>query len=201
MIEQAFDLFEKIINPNEILLIQIFKTCAKLQDGKALSCGRKFFEQMPIEYEKNEFLMNSAFDMFIKCGDSTSAERIFSKIPRFLIGYGRLMKIFNTEKQPEKTIDLYKQMKQDKIKPDRIIYLLLINACAQIGLESICQQIVKEIPKDFLSNNQIQTSLIHMWVRRIYLRIDILKFLFIRENLVQLLKPDLCLKISFDQIQ
>ncbi|CAF1464407.1 unnamed protein product [Adineta ricciae] len=163
MVEQAFDLFEKITNPNEILLIQIFNTCAKLENQKALNCGRKFFEQMPIEYEKHQFLMNSAFNMFIKCGDSTFAERIFKKIPRFCIGYGRLMKIFNLEKQPEKTIDLYEQMKHDEIKPDRIIYLLLINACAQIGLKSICQRIVDEIPKDLLLDHPIQTSLIYMW--------------------------------------
>ena len=167
MVQQAFDLFEKITNPNEILLIQIFNTCAKLENQKALNCGRKFFEQMPIEYEKHQFLMNSAFNMFIKCGDSTFAERIFKKIPRFCIGYGRLMKTFNLEKQPEKTLDLYEQMKHDKIKPDRIIYLLLINACAQIGLKSICQQFVDEIPKDLLLDHPIQTSLIHMWVRNV----------------------------------
>ncbi|UJR24102.1 hypothetical protein I4U23_027069 [Adineta vaga] len=163
MYEKAFDLFVKLSNPNEILLIQIFNTCAKLENEKALICGRKFFDQMSMNCYNNIFLMNSAFNMFIKCKDSISAERIFSKIPRFLIGYGRLMKIFNLEKQPEKTIDLYEQMKRDGIKPDRIIYLSLINACARIGMKAICQRIVNEIPEEFLLNCQIQSSLIHMW--------------------------------------
>jgi hypothetical protein len=165
MPEKAFDLFSKISNPSEILLIQIFNTCAQLGNSDALNYGKTVFDQMSIDCQKNSFLMNSAFNVFIKCGEIAYAERIFSKIKRFVIGYGRLMKTFNLENKPEKTIDLYEQMKRDQIQADRIIYLLLINACSQIGFETICQRIVQEISKDYLLDYQIQTALIHMWVR------------------------------------
>ena len=119
---------------------------------------------MPENYLKNSFVCNSAFDMFIKCNDIQNAELIFSKMHTFVIGYGRLMQIYNKEKTPEKTIVLYEQMKEKGIKADRIIYLLLINACSQIGLFSTCQRIIAQIPQDILVDPSIKCTLLNMWV-------------------------------------
>ncbi|CAF1690668.1 unnamed protein product, partial [Adineta ricciae] len=53
--------------------------------------------------------------------------------------------------------------KKEGIQPDKIIFVLLIDACAQIGIESRCRTIVKQIPSSMFNDLQFQTTLIHMW--------------------------------------
>ena len=167
MAQKGLDLFKGIANPSEILVLLMLNACAQLGSRDALELARRAVDAMPKTYEKNAFILNSAFDMFIKCGDVASAESLFQRMNRFLIGYGRLMKIFNEEKQPEKTLALYEQMKLDRCKPDRVIYLLLINACSQIGIASTCQRICGNIPSDLLRDYRIKSALIDMWVSAI----------------------------------
>ncbi len=50
--------------------------------------------------------------------------------------------MYNDKNEPEKTLNLFEQMKQTKIEPNRIIFLLIINACAQIGDLSKCESIL-----------------------------------------------------------
>ena len=49
-------------------------------------------------------------------------------------------------------------------KSNLVIYLLAINASAQIAMASECQAIVDELPQHIISNNKISNALIDMWV-------------------------------------
>ncbi|CAF1236736.1 unnamed protein product [Adineta ricciae] len=101
--------------------------------------------------------------MFIKCGDISNAEKLFDMLEHVVIDYGQMMKCYNDHRLPMKTIDLYEKMKKEGIQPDKIIFVLLIDACAQIGIESRCRTIVKQIPSSMFNDLQFQTTLIHMW--------------------------------------
>ncbi|CAF4227150.1 unnamed protein product [Adineta steineri] len=118
---------------------------------------------MPKNFQLNSRLVNSLLDAFIKCGDCSSAESLFSKTKKSIINYGNLMNGFNKENNPLKTLDLFNQMKMNSIQGNIIIYLCLIKALAQIGDYSICQSFIKHIPNSFLLDNQIQNALIDMW--------------------------------------
>ena len=73
------------------------------------------------------------------------------------------MKGYNLNDQPLKSIKLFHEMKQENIIPDQITFLLLIGACAQYGIYSVCESIVDQIPTHFY-NQYIYNSLIDMWV-------------------------------------
>ena len=70
----------------------------------------------------------------------------------------------NMNDEPEKTLTLFDQMKEEKINPDEIIFTLLLGACSQIGDLSLCQSIVEQIPEGLSDSLRIQNSLIDMWV-------------------------------------
>ncbi|CAF1407538.1 unnamed protein product [Adineta ricciae] len=163
MPEKAIDLFSKVTNPNEILLCLLFSSCAQVQTKKALEFGRKVWFQMPLINRKNKHILVATFDMFIKCGDISNAEKLFDMLEHVVIDYGQMMKCYNDHRLPMRTIDLYKKMKKEGIQPDKIIFVLLIDACAQIGIESRCRTIVKQIPSSMFNDLQFQTALIHMW--------------------------------------
>jgi pentatricopeptide repeat protein len=75
------------------------------------------------------------------------------------------MNAYNRTDQPEKTLDLYEQMKSAGIEPDLAIFLFLINASSHMGISSICQSIFEQIPNSFLDNIHVRNALIDMWVR------------------------------------
>ena len=163
--EKAFELFSHIDHPDDICFNLLFNSCARLGTVEGLNFGRKIFSQLPQSSDKNKFILASVLDMFVKYGDLSNAEKIFSKINRHVIEYGQMMKCYNENRMPMKTLDLYKEMKKENIQANAIIYVLLIDACSQIGMQSTCQSIVKDIPPTILKNIHCQTSLIDMWVR------------------------------------
>ena len=166
---EAIELFSTITNPNRVNLILLFNSCAQLGTPQALETGRQVLTQMPSVYRTNPYILNSVLDMFIRCGDVSSAEKWFSNMKRHVITYGQMMKCFNEEKLPMKTLSLYEKMKSEDVRPDLVTFLLLIDACSQLGIESICRSIVKQIPPAFLVNIKIRSALINMWVQQWYL--------------------------------
>ena len=63
-----------------------------------------------------------------------------------------------------KTINLYERMKNENSAANLAIFFLVINACAERGLELRCRLIASQIPSSMLSDLKLQTALIHMWV-------------------------------------
>jgi len=126
---------------------------------------KKVLTNLPNRYRDNLHILTCAFDVFIKCNDLSSAEKIFSKVGNNTLSYGNLMTAYNKNNQPAKTINLYKQMKSVGIEPDSIVSLVVINACAALGIFSISQLISEQIPKSFIQNSYIKNALIDMWVR------------------------------------
>ena len=168
MCEKAIDLFLQIKNPNEHLIVFFLNACTKLADQHSLNLAKEVLNTMNSNYKKNEFILCTAADMFLKCNEIKSAEDYVSKMPKSDVKYRMLMKISNLKNEPEQTFDLYNQMKRDGSKPNIMTYLILINAAAQIAIENICRKTVEEIPKNLSESLLIQTSLIDMWVRQIW---------------------------------
>lgn len=167
MAQKGVDLCAEIDQPNEVLLIAILNACAQLRTEQALNIAQRVFQAMPSSYEANPFIFNCAFDTFLKCGDLVNAELVFKKMKRFVIGYGRLMQLYNLARTPDKTLALYEQLKREPIRIDRVIYLLIIGACSQIALLPTCERIAQEIPRDLLADDRIASALINMWVSSI----------------------------------
>jgi hypothetical protein len=165
--KKAIDLFLTISNPNEHLIVFFLNACAKLSDQHSLNLAKEFLNKINSNYKTNEFILCTAADMFIKVNQIKSAEDYLSKMSKSDIKYRMLMKISNLKNEPEQTFDLYNKMLSDGFKANQITYLLLINASSQIGIENICQKIVKQIPQKLLQNFTIQNALIDMWVKKI----------------------------------
>lgn len=164
MSKEAIDLYRQIQNPDQVILTLLFNACAQVKTVEALELGKQVVSRMPRAYHNDAYLTTAAFDMFIKCGDVTNAESLFHKMQRSIASYGNLMKLYNIMRKPNKTLELYEELRTEGIKPDLIASILIVNACSQIAILDICQPIVSEIPKDFLRHRFIATALVDMWV-------------------------------------
>jgi succinylarginine dihydrolase len=111
MPEKAIDLFFHIDNPDEITTTVFFNACAQLKDKETLILAEKIFSQLPIQFRQFRLLLQSALNMFCRCNDISNAEIVFDQIDPDVIDYGVLMKLYNDQDQPEKTLQLFQRMK------------------------------------------------------------------------------------------
>jgi pentatricopeptide repeat protein len=119
---------------------------------------------MPEKYFQDTIMMTSALKMFLKIGDMDKAKELFTSMKsKDLVSYGAMIKGYYLNKSPLEALNLFWEMKKDGIKFDVIIYVLIVQACSQIGMIEYCRSIVGEIPEDYLKNQILQNVLIDMW--------------------------------------
>ncbi|CAF1579670.1 unnamed protein product [Adineta ricciae] len=163
MAGKAIELFRGVKAPNEVVLGLLFNSCAQVRTTQALDFGKQVWLSTSEIHRKDEYIVVGAFDMFIKCGDISNAEQLFHRMKRIAVTYGQMMKCYNDHCMPMETINLYEKMKKENVAADSAVLLLVIQACAELGLESRCRSIASQIPPSMLSNLQLRTTLIHMW--------------------------------------
>ena len=165
MTEKALDLFERMpLAPDNVVYTIVLNACAQLANDRAKIIGKKLVDQMLNKFQHDSYLDSSAIHMLMKFGDVTGAEALFEMIKKKnTVLYGAMMKGYNINNDPLQSLYLFHEMKRQNIKPDEIIFVLLIGACSQIGMLSICQSIVAQIPAHFYKKNHIINSLIDMW--------------------------------------
>ncbi len=142
-----------------------FSACAQLKTENALILGKKVFNQLVNGSNQLDDLLNMVLNMFIECGDLESAESLIDRIDRNVVYYGLMMKLYNIQNLPEKTLDLFQRMKEENIIPNEINYVLVIDALSTIGDLSLCQSVLCGMPEHYLINSYIQAGLINLWVK------------------------------------
>ena len=70
------------IPSNEYLISILFKICAHLGDTQTLEFGKRVLDTLPIKLENDRIVLTSALQMLIKCGDISSAEKLFSRMKK-----------------------------------------------------------------------------------------------------------------------
>lgn len=145
-------------------MIVFFNACAQVGNDQTLKLVKKARPTMSQLYWSNHRLLNSLFNALLKCGDCFGAHEVFTKMNRTVSGYGYLMSQSLKQDQPAQVVNLYQEMKTDRIKPNEGIFFVLIKALAQVGTEELSRSIIEEIPQSMLSGSFIHTALIDMWV-------------------------------------
>ena len=100
MSEKAFELFSHIDHPDDICFTLLFNSCARLGTVEGLNFGRKILSQLSKPSKKNKYILTSALDKFLKCGDISNAENIFFALNRRVIDYKQMMKCYNENRMP-----------------------------------------------------------------------------------------------------
>ncbi|CAF4969389.1 unnamed protein product [Rotaria sp. Silwood1] len=164
MPEKALDLFDTMtIEPDHVTLVVLLNVCAQLASDRAKTIGKKLLQQISNNYQNNNIVLNTAIHMLMKFGDIKSAENIFYSIKnKDNFTFGAMMKGYVENEQYEKVFDLYEEM---NIKPDDIIYIIVLNACAGLSnyrAMNIGKQILQKICNKWQNNKIILTSGIDM---------------------------------------
>ncbi|CAF1426362.1 unnamed protein product, partial [Didymodactylos carnosus] len=108
-------------------------------------------------------LQTSLIDLYGKSGNVKMAEKIFNDMNnRDVTVYGALMNCYNLNELPHQSIELYKTMKQQSV----VTYILVINACAQLGIKTVLKRIHEQISKQYVDHDlMLQNSLIQAYCK------------------------------------
>ncbi|CAF0942238.1 unnamed protein product [Didymodactylos carnosus] len=135
--EEALKLFHDGINkkkliPNYIIYLLVLGICSdlgSLEKGKEI---HKMIMNTKDDIKNNLKIQNALINMYFKCHDITNAEKLFNNLDeRTVISFGAMMKCYNANELPEKTIELYEEMIKVKIQSNSFTYTLVFAACGE----------------------------------------------------------------------
>ncbi|XP_024642254.1 pentatricopeptide repeat-containing protein At5g19020, mitochondrial-like [Medicago truncatula] len=80
----------------------------------------------------NDRLLASLIDMYAKCGEIDSASSVFHehKVKRKVWPWNAMIGGFAMHGKPEEAISLFEQMKVERVSPNKVTFIALLNACS-----------------------------------------------------------------------
>lgn len=132
---EALDLFHKMLQtgpkPNEFTLVSALAACANLV---ALDQGRWIHVYIERgEIKMNEQLLASLIDMYAKCGQIEFALKVFCNerdLRRKVWPWNAIIGGFSMHGKSKEAIEIFEQMKLEKVSPNKVTFIALLNACS-----------------------------------------------------------------------
>ncbi|KAL5549363.1 hypothetical protein UlMin_004594 [Ulmus minor] len=134
--KDAVELFQKMkdagFEPVEMTLVSILGACGDLGD---LSLGRWVEEFVVVHKLKlNSYLGSSLIDMYGKCGDLSSARRIFdSMLKKDRVTWNAMISGYAKNGMSDEATKIFDGMKTAGIDPDKRTLVMMLSACASVG--------------------------------------------------------------------
>ncbi|KAM7501887.1 hypothetical protein LguiB_000791 [Lonicera macranthoides] len=135
------------VNPNEVTLVSIISGCAQVG---ALDMGKWLHSYINRNNLGLNVLVGTALvDMYAKCGDLESAEYVFDKMPiRDVVAWNAMIMGFSMNGQSRKTMEFFKRMKNEAMRPNDVTILGVLCACVHAGLVDEGQKCFDSISKE-----------------------------------------------------
>nr|AYM00733.1 pentatricopeptide repeat protein [Salvia miltiorrhiza] len=151
--DEALAVFQEMLvdggcRPDQTTLISVLSACTRLN---SLEHGR-WIESYT---RRNKFelslpLGNALIDMFAKCGDLESALIIFDKMPRrCIITWTSMISGLAVNGRCREALTLFDTMCVEGQKPDDVIFIAVLSACAHGGLVEEGKALFNQMVHDF----------------------------------------------------
>ncbi|KAJ7958700.1 Pentatricopeptide repeat-containing protein [Quillaja saponaria] len=137
-------------------LVDFYAKCQQLDEAS------KIFKQLPV---KSIVSWNSMLHGFCKCDDVRKARDFFNSIPdKDVISWNTMINCYASSHQFEEMIELFTEMQQLNVKPDKVTLVSLLSSCASVGaLTSGIWVHIYIRKKHFELDNLLATALIDMY--------------------------------------
>ncbi|KAI3766693.1 hypothetical protein L2E82_16762 [Cichorium intybus] len=126
------DMLNHFIVPDLMTITSVISACELIGDetlGKTLQGYATKHE-----YGKDISIHNSLIQLYSSLGSWEEAEKIFTRIiTKDMVSWTSMISGYENNGQPEKALEVYKNMKKDHIAPDEITLASVISACASLG--------------------------------------------------------------------
>lgn len=135
--DSALRIFRQIwktkLRPNSITLVSILPLCAKmgtLAQGKEIhgyATKSSLFEVV--------FVGNSLIDVYCKSGDLELGIKVFNQMMvKNIVTYNTVISAHGIHGLGEEAFSFFEQMKEERIRPNKVSFIALLSACSHAGL-------------------------------------------------------------------
>ncbi|XP_068645625.1 pentatricopeptide repeat-containing protein At3g26782, mitochondrial-like [Aristolochia californica] len=149
---EAFNLFIHMINSNieqnEVTMVSLLVLCA---EAGALHLGKWVHGTMEkIGIDLDVVLATALIDMYAKCGEIDGANQVFvSTRRRDTSMLNAIMGGFAMHGRANQALELFHEMRKQKLKPNEITFVGVLHACSHAGLVEEGHLIFHQMVKDF----------------------------------------------------
>ncbi|KAJ7533917.1 hypothetical protein O6H91_13G071000 [Diphasiastrum complanatum] len=115
-----------------VAYVNLLRECGKM---KCLEHGKQVHAQiMECGLESDIFVASTLVSIYGKCGSLSAARKVFEKMPeRNSVSWNAMISGYARTGDGEEALRLCEEMKSTGLKPDRVTFICIINACASIS--------------------------------------------------------------------
>ena len=134
---EALGLFDKMVleglKPNIATLVTVLSACSRfacLQKGEQI---HNYVNEGGFEF--NISLSTALVDMYAKCGQREKSRELFDAMKeKDIISWNVMISGYGMNGDAESAIEIFQQMEQSKVKPNKLTFLAVLSACTHAGL-------------------------------------------------------------------
>ncbi|CAJ1948970.1 unnamed protein product [Sphenostylis stenocarpa] len=136
-IDETFDIFVHMtgcgIKPNEITMVSLLRICAK---AGSLELGKWIHSYIDKQGIKEDMILRTSLvDMYAKCGDIDTAQRLFAAaMDRDISMWNAMISGFAMHGHGKAALELFKEMEALGVVPNDITFIGVLHACSHSGL-------------------------------------------------------------------
>ncbi|KAJ7540073.1 hypothetical protein O6H91_10G000700 [Diphasiastrum complanatum] len=117
--------------------------------------------------DSNIFLANTLVHMYSKCGSLLHAHKVFSNMPQHNVySWTAIISAYADSGEVEEAINLFQKMQETGLAPDKVLFVVVLKACASLaGLEQGRQLHSEIIKRGFQSDVVVGSTLVNMYAK------------------------------------
>ncbi|KAJ7297813.1 hypothetical protein O6H91_Y035300 [Diphasiastrum complanatum] len=168
-LKEALHMLELMVQANIQAPINIYacllKGCTR---RKALAEGKQVHALIVQQrLDSNMILGNTLVNMYAKCGSVLDARKVFDSMPRRnVFSWTTIISAYANHRQGEEAINLFQQMQQTGIAPDKFAFVVVLKACTRISaLEQGKQLHLDIIESGYESDVIVGSTLVDMYAK------------------------------------
>ena len=139
---------ETLQRPDSITFVSLLQACAAIG---ALHQGKWIHSFVTRSCLGPCISIDTALvDMYSKCGDLGSAQKCFNRMPQQdLVSWSSIIAGYGSHGKGETALKMYNEFLLSGIRPNHVIYLLILSACSHNGLVSQGLSLFHSMTKDW----------------------------------------------------
>ncbi|KAJ7513567.1 hypothetical protein O6H91_23G004900 [Diphasiastrum complanatum] len=117
--------------------------------------------------DSNIFLANTLVHMYSKCGSLLHAHKVFSNMPQHNVySWTAIISAYADSGEVEEAVNLFQKMQETGLAPDKVLFVVVLKACASLaGLEQGRQLHSEIIKRGFQSDVVVGSTLVNMYAK------------------------------------
>ncbi|KAJ7549908.1 hypothetical protein O6H91_07G074400 [Diphasiastrum complanatum] len=143
----------------------LLKGCSR---RKALAEGKRVHALIVQSgLDSNIFLANTLVHMYSKCGSVLHAHKVFSNMPQHdVYSWTAIISAYADSGEVEEAINLFQQMQETGLAPDKVLFVVVLKACARLACLEHGRQLHSDIiRRGFQSDVIVGSTLVNMYAK------------------------------------